>query len=71
MTTTSGTTDSGPVSIASNSSAGAAGGSVINVSSLVSQLVAATEAPKQALIASKTQTNTTNISALGTLKGAL
>ena len=71
MTTTSATTDSGPVSIASNSSAGAAGGSIINVSSLVSQLVAATEAPQQSLIASETQTTTANISALGTLKSAL
>src|SRR6185437_7694736 len=63
--------NSGPVSIASSSSAAGAGGSVINVSSLVSQLVAATEAPQQSLIASQTQTNTTNISALGSLKGAL
>jgi flagellar hook-associated protein 2 len=62
---------SGPVSIASSSSAAGAGGSVINVSSLVSQLVAATEAPQQSLIAAQTQTNTTNISALGTLKSAL
>ena len=61
----------GPVSIAGGSSAAGAGGSVINVSSLVSQLVAASEAPQQALISSQTQTNTTNISALGTLKGAL
>jgi flagellar hook-associated protein 2 len=64
-------TTTNPVSIASSSSAAAAGGSVINVSSLVSQLVAATEAPQQALIASQTRTNTTNISALGALKGAL
>jgi len=58
-------------SVASNSSAGAAGGSVINVSSLVSQLVAATEAPQQALINDQTQQVTTRISALGQLKGAL
>ena len=58
-------------SVASNSSAGAAGGSVINVSSLVSQLVAATEAPRQALINDQTQQVTTRISALGQLKGAL
>src|SRR5579864_3884258 len=57
--------------IASTSSAAAAGGSVINVSSLVSQLVAATEAPQQALIANQTQQVTTQISALGQLKGAL
>jgi flagellar hook-associated protein 2 len=61
----------GPVSVAGSSSAAAAGGSVINVSSLVSQLVAASEAPQQALIASQTRTNTTNISALGSLKSAL
>ena len=60
-----------PVSIASSSSAGAAGGSVINVSSLVSQLVAATQAPQEALINTQTQAVTTQISALGTLKSAL
>jgi len=57
--------------VASNSSSGAAGGSVINVASLVSQLVAATEAPQQALIASQTQQVTTQISSLAQLKGAL
>lgn len=57
--------------VASNSSAGAAGGSVINVSSLVSQLVAATEAPQQSLISNQTQQVTTQISALAQLKGAL
>ncbi len=63
---------SGPViSIASNTSAGAAGGSVIDVSSLVSQLVAATQAPQQSLISQKTQSVTTEISSVGTLKGAL
>lgn len=67
----SSTSDPGSVSVASNTSAGAAGGSVINVSSLVSQLVAATGAPQQALIANQTQQVTTQISALGTLKGAL
>ncbi len=77
MTTTAATTsvsnpDQGPVTtIASNSSAGAAGGSVINVSSLVSQLVAATEAPQQSLITNETTANTASISALGTLKSAL
>ena len=65
MTTTSST------SSASTTSSQAAGGSVINVSSLVSQLVAATRAPKDSLIASQTQTVTTEISAVGTLKGAL
>ena len=71
MATSNVVSSSGPTSIASSSSAAGAGGSVINVSSLVSQLVAATEAPQQSLIASETQTNTTNISALGSLKGAL
>jgi flagellar hook-associated protein 2 len=59
------------VSVASNSSAGAAGGSVINVSTLVAQLVTATAAPQEALISSQTQQVTAQISALGTLKGAL
>ena len=59
------------VSVASNTSAGAAGGSVINVSSLVSQLVSATQAPQEALISSKTQAVTAQISAVGTLKSAL
>jgi flagellar hook-associated protein 2 len=62
---------SGPVSIASSSSAGAAGGSVINVSALVSQLVAAAQGPQTAIIAQQTTANTTQISAVGTLKGAL
>jgi flagellar hook-associated protein 2 len=62
---------SAPVSIASSSSAAAAGGSVIDVSSLVSQLVAATQAPQEALINNQTQAVTTQISALGTLKSSL
>jgi len=69
MTTT--TASSTPVSVASSSSAGAAGGSVINVSSLVSQLVAATEAPQQALIANQTTAVTAKISAVGSLQSAL
>jgi flagellar hook-associated protein 2 len=68
MTTSS---TSSPVSVASSTSAGAAGGSVINVSSLVSQLVTATETPQQNLINNQTQAVTTQISALGTLKSAL
>lgn len=59
------------ISVAGSTSAAAAGGSVINVSALVSELVAATEAPQQAIINSQTQAVTANISALGTLKGAL
>jgi flagellar hook-associated protein 2 len=58
------------VSVGSNGS-GAVGGSVINVSSLVSQLVAASRAPQEAIISSQTQAVTTQISALGSLKGAL
>ncbi|HVO48095.1 MAG TPA: flagellar filament capping protein FliD [Steroidobacteraceae bacterium] len=69
MSTVNSTTS--PVSIASSSSAAAAGGSVIDVNSLVSQLVAATRAPQDSVIASKTQAVTTQITALGTLKGAL
>ena len=60
-----------PVSVASNTSSGATGGSVLNVSSLVSQLVAATEAPQQTQIANQTSAVTANISALGTLQSAL
>src|SRR5450755_231120 len=59
------------VSIAGSSSSQAAGGSVINVSSLVSQLVAATRAPQDAQISAQTQAVTTQISAIGTLKSAL
>jgi len=65
------TSGSAPVSVASSGSAGAAGGSVINVSSLVSQLVAVTRAPKDTQIANQTSLITTKITALGTLKGAL
>jgi flagellar hook-associated protein 2 len=70
-TSSSGTTGYTPVSVASSSSAGAAGGSVINVSSLVSQLVAATQDPQQALITAQTSAVTTNLTSLGTLKSAL
>ncbi len=59
------------VSIAGTSSADAAGGSVINVSSLVSELVAAAQDPQEALISSQTEAVTTQISALGTLQSAL
>jgi len=62
---------SSPVSVASSSSAGAAGGSVINVSQLVSELVTATQAPQQALINTRTQAVTAQISALGSLKSGL
>jgi flagellar hook-associated protein 2 len=74
MSTVDSTSDAStttPVSIASTSSADAAGGSVIDVSSLVSQLVAATQAPQESLISTQTQQVTTQISALGTLKSAL
>jgi flagellar hook-associated protein 2 len=52
-------------------STAATGGSVIDVNSLVSQLVTATRGPKDSLISAQTLKNTTQISALGTLKGAL
>jgi flagellar hook-associated protein 2 len=71
MTSTTSTTGSSPVSIASSSSAGAAGGSVIDVSSLVSELVAATQAPQESIISSQTTAVTAEISAIGTLKSAL
>src|SRR5579863_5374937 len=64
-------TSGAPVSIASSSIAAGAGGSVINVSLLVSQLVAATQAPQEALINDQTQAVTAQISALGTLKSSL
>jgi len=59
------------VSVASSSSSGATGGSVIDVSSLVSQLVTATYAAQVANNASQTSAVTTQISALGALKSAL
>jgi flagellar hook-associated protein 2 len=58
-------------STTTSTSTAATGGSVIDVNSLVSQLVAATRAPKDSLISTQTQTATTQISAIGTLKGAL
>lgn len=72
MSSTSSVSGGNPVvSVASNTSAGAAGGSVINVSSLVSQLVAASQAPQQSLITQQTQAVTAQISAVGSLKSAL
>jgi flagellar hook-associated protein 2 len=59
------------VSVASSSSSGAAGGSVIDVSELVSELVAAAQAPQEALIESQTESVTSQISALGQLQSAL
>ena len=59
------------VSVASSSSSGATGGSVIDVSSLVSQLVTATYANQVANNASQTAAVTAQISALGSLKSAL
>src|SRR5580698_11460375 len=65
------TTSAPVVSIAGSSSSQAAGGSVIDVSSLVSQLVAATRAPQDAQISAQTQAVSTQISAIGTLQSAL
>jgi flagellar hook-associated protein 2 len=59
------------VSVAGSTSAAASGGSVIDVSALVSDLVAAAQAPQQALITNQTNAVTANISALGTLQSAL
>src|SRR5271170_7185667 len=59
------------VSVAGSTSAAASGGSVIDVSALVSELVAAAQAPQQALITTQTNAVTANISALGTLQSAL
>ncbi len=59
------------VSIAGTSSADAAGGSVIDVSELVSELVAAAQDPQETLISNQTEAVTTQISALGTLQSAL
>jgi flagellar hook-associated protein 2 len=72
MTASSSSLSAAPIiSVAGSTSAAAAGGSVINVSALVSALVTATEAPQQAIINSQTQAVTADISALGNLKGAL
>ncbi len=60
-----------PISVASTSSADAAGGSVIDVSALVSELVAAAQDPQETLISNQTEAVTTQISALGTLQSAL
>ena len=70
MTTTSSVSGSGQpiVSVASSNSAGAAGGSVINVSELVSELVSSTQAPQEAIISNQTQSVTAQISAVGTLQ---
>jgi len=62
---------SSPVSVASSTSAGAAGGSVIDVGTLVSELVSASQAPQEAIIQNQTQAVTTEISAVGQLKSAL
>ena len=59
------------VSIAGSSSADAAGGSVINVSTLVSELVSAAQAPQEGIITQQTEAVTANISAMATLKSAL
>ncbi|HTT03804.1 MAG TPA: flagellar filament capping protein FliD [Steroidobacteraceae bacterium] len=59
------------VSVAGSTSADAAGGSVIDVSSLVSQLVAAAQAPQEAIISNQTESVTAEISAVATLQSAL
>jgi flagellar hook-associated protein 2 len=72
--TTGNTALTTPVSVAgtgSTATSNATGGSVINVSTLVSELVAAAQAPQQQLITNQTTAVTANISAVGTLKSAL
>lgn len=59
------------VSVAGSSSSDAAGGSVIDVSSLVSELVTAQYAPQVSINASQTSAVTSEISALGTFQSAL
>src|SRR4051812_12949398 len=59
------------VSTTSSTAGTGVGGSVIDVQSLVGQLVSAERAPFDQRITSETGTVTTQISALGTLKGAL
>jgi flagellar hook-associated protein 2 len=72
MATTSSVSSSDPiVSVASSTSAGAAGGSVIDVSELVSELVASTQGPQESLISNQTESVTAQISAVGTLQSAL
>lgn len=72
MTSTSSVSGNQPiVSVASSTSSGAAGGSVINVSELVSELVSSTQAPQESIISSQTQQVTAQISAVGTLQSAL
>jgi flagellar hook-associated protein 2 len=73
MTTTSSVSGTGQpiVSVASSNSAGAAGGSVINVSELVSELVSASQAPQESIISNQTQSVTAQISAVGSLQSAL
>ncbi|HTW37459.1 MAG TPA: flagellar filament capping protein FliD [Steroidobacteraceae bacterium] len=72
MSTTTSVSGTTPiVSVASSTSAGAAGGSVIDVSSLVSELVAATQDPQENIISNQTQAVTAQISAVGTLQSAL
>lgn len=73
MTTTSSVSGSSQpiVSVASSSSSGAAGGSVIDVSQLVSELVSATQSPQESIISNQTQSVTAQISAVGTLQSAL
>jgi flagellar hook-associated protein 2 len=71
ITPTAGSTTQPVVSVAGNGSAAAAGGSVIDVSQLVSELVAAAQAPQESLIANQTTAVTSEISALGQLKSSL
>lgn len=55
----------------SSSSSAATGGSVIDVSELVSELVSAAQTPQETLISNQQQAVSTQISAVGALQGAL
>ncbi|HTX23244.1 MAG TPA: flagellar filament capping protein FliD [Steroidobacteraceae bacterium] len=71
-TASSGTPVTSPVvSVAGDSSADSAGGSVIDVSELVSELVTAQYASQVSNIENQTNAVTSEISALGTFQGAL
>src|SRR5262249_24835063 len=65
------TSTSSVTSIASSSGSGAAGGSVIDVNTLVSELVSATRTPQDTLISNQQSAVTSQISAVASLKSAL
>ncbi len=70
-TTSSISSTSEPLVSIANGTEGAAGGSVINVSELVSELVSAAQAPQESVIENQTTAVTSEISAVGSLQSAL